>query len=87
MLTEALVDFVVSATLIAVTVTEMLEATLLGAVYRPLVEIVPVVELPPWTPLTNHVTPVLEVPLTLATNCCFRPGVRAAVVGVTLTAT
>jgi hypothetical protein len=33
------------------------------------------------------VTPVLEVPLTEAVNCCFPPAVRATVDGETETAT
>jgi hypothetical protein len=39
-----------------------------GAVKRPLVEIVPVVEFPPVTPFTDHVTAVFVVLETLALN-------------------
>ena len=41
-----------------------------GAVYRPPVEIVPIVEFPPATPSTDHFTAVLLVPVTVAVNCC-----------------
>jgi hypothetical protein len=40
-----------------------------GAVYRPLVLIVPVARLPPVTPLTSQLIPVSVVPLTVAVNC------------------
>ena len=45
--TVALADFVVSATLLAVTLTEPPLGTAWGAVYRPLELIVPTTELPP----------------------------------------
>ena len=63
--TAALAVLVESAAAIAVTVTcngwsgE-------GAVYRPVVEIVPVWVLPPVTPLTCQVTAVLVEPVTVA---------------------
>jgi hypothetical protein len=70
----------------ALTVTEPPEGTLDGAVYRPLLVMVPTVELPPATPFTSQVAAVL-VPLTIALNCCVLPAVTLAEVGVTLTAT
>ena len=60
MVTVALADFDVSAVLVAVT-TALLCALAVGAVYRPLASTEPVVAV--------HVTPVLEVPLTVAVNC------------------
>lgn len=68
-LTAADADFVESAALLAVTVTEEPDGTVLGVLYKPVDEIVPTVELPPCTPFTHHVTPVFVVPLTLAENC------------------
>jgi hypothetical protein len=57
------------ATLCAVTVTDC-EGTVLGAVYKPMVEMVPTVALPPTVPSTSQLTAVLLVPETLALNCC-----------------
>lgn len=58
--TEALAFLVLSATLVAVTVTLLLLVTL-GAVKKPPVEIVP--------PVDDQVTAVFVVPETLALNC------------------
>jgi hypothetical protein len=57
---------------IAVTLLPLLEVvgTEFGAENNPMVEIVPVVLLPPTTPFTSQVIPVLEVPVTAAVNCC-----------------
>ena len=55
--------FVVSARLVAVTVTELAEEMEAGALYKPLVEIVPRLG------LTDHTTPVVAVPVTVAVNC------------------
>jgi hypothetical protein len=55
-----------SALLVMVTVCEPLAD---GAVYSPLVVIVPVLAAPPNTPSTYHLTPVLVVPVTMAANC------------------
>jgi hypothetical protein len=41
----------------------------LGAVYIPFAEMVPSVALPPVTPFTFQVTPVFELPLTVAAYC------------------
>lgn len=46
---------------------------------------VPVVELPPCTPLTSHVTPVFVVPLTEAVNCCVTPVCNVALAGEIVT--
>jgi hypothetical protein len=59
-----------SALLDAVTVTVGGEGIALGAVYKPLGEIVPVVALPPATPPANHVTFLFDTPVTIAWNCC-----------------
>jgi len=60
--TVTAVDFVLSATLVAT--TEYVPAVL-GAVYRPLEEMLP--------PVVDHVTDVLLDPVTLAVNCCVAP--------------
>jgi hypothetical protein len=68
--TEADAIFDVSATLTAVTVTAAGEA---GAVYSPALDIVPTVELPPFTPFTFQVIPVLTALVTVAVNCLVCP--------------
>ncbi len=67
--TVALAERVVSYALVAFTVTEPPEGTATGAVYRPVLEMVPTVELPPWTPFTDQSADVLVVPVTVAVNC------------------
>jgi hypothetical protein len=69
-------DFVLSATLVAVTVNV---PVVLGAVYRPADETVP--------PLAFQLTAVFVVPLTAAVNCWFPPGCRKAERGDTDTDT
>src|SRR5919108_5931357 len=66
-------DFVASAWDTAVTVTVTGLGTAPGAVYRPELEIVPTVALPPVTPLTCQVTVVLLVFCTVAVNCWVPP--------------
>jgi hypothetical protein len=61
---------VLSALLVAVTLMVGGEGMALGAVYKPLGEIVPVLAFPPATPPANHVTLLFEVPVTVAWNCC-----------------
>lgn len=61
MVTDADADWVESACEIAVTVTPAGLGTLVGAVKSPDVEMVPVVEFPPVTPLTCQVTALLVV--------------------------
>jgi hypothetical protein len=65
--TVALPESDVFAALVAVTVCC---PAVLGAVYSPTVETVPVVALPPATPSTDHVTAVFVLPVTVAWNCC-----------------
>jgi len=60
--TAALADFVKSTLLVALTTALVCEVTV-GAVYIPLASIDPAV--------ADHFTAVLEVPLTVAVNCCF----------------
>lgn len=71
--TEAEAVLVVSAFDVALSVTVAGFGTVLGALYRPLDEIVPTVPLPPTIPFTFHVTDVLADPCTVAVNCrvCF----------------
>ncbi len=80
-MTVAEADFVVSATEIAVTVTEAGFGTALGAVYRPAALTVPCVESPPATPFTCQVTAVLVAYNTLAVNCCVWLVCTVALVG------
>src|SRR5437764_207988 len=96
MVTCAEADFVGSACDTAVTVTAAGFGTTAGAVYRPELDIVPTVALPPLTPFTCQVTAVLLVFCTVAVNCCVPPAptvadageivTRTAVVGVVVTA-
>jgi hypothetical protein len=53
-----------SAWLVAVIVTAVLDATVVGAVYTPVLLIEPNV------PLLDHVTAVFVAPVTVAVNCC-----------------
>ena len=59
----ALAVFVASAALIAVTITELELEIVAGAVYKPLVEIVPTAG------FSDHVTAVFVAPETVAANC------------------
>jgi hypothetical protein len=79
--TVAEADFVLSAWLVAVTVTELELGTRSGAVYRPVEEMVPTVVLPPTVLLTDHVTLVLLVLLTVAVNCFVASTTTEAVSG------
>jgi hypothetical protein len=71
--TVALAFLLVSAALVAV--TECVPAAV-GAVYIPVVLIVPPDEFPPATPSTDQFTAVLLVPCTTALNCCCAPVFR-----------
>jgi len=64
--TALLALFVVSAALVAVTVTEFGFGKVDGAEYFPFASIVPTAADPPFMPLTAHVTLGLLAPLTLA---------------------
>jgi hypothetical protein len=66
MVTVAEADFVVSACEVAVTVAVVWLATDAGAVYKPEADSVP-------APVSDQVTAVLVVPLTVAVNCCVPP--------------
>lgn len=83
--TVAVADFVGSATEVAVTVTCGGLGTAVGAVYKPLDEIVPQALPEQPLPLRVQVTLMLEVPLTVAVNCCVIPVTTCAVPGETLT--
>lgn len=74
--TAAVPDLLVSATLVAVTWNE---PAFLPAVNNPVVLIVP--------PVAVHVTAVLLVPVTVAVNCCVPPDATVADEGDTLTDT
>src|SRR6185312_15762507 len=73
MVTLAEADFDESAAEVAVTVKPPAADP---AVNKPLLETVP--------PVAVHVTAVLELPVTVAVNCCVCPGCRVAPVGETL---
>jgi len=60
--TTALADFVGSALLTAVMVSEGLAGGVAGAMNRPVEEIVPTLASPPWTLLTDQVTELSVVP-------------------------
>jgi len=68
MATEAETDFVLSAWLVAVMDTLAGLGIIVGAVYRPELDIVPTVAFPPVTPPAAHVTAVFVVLLTVAEN-------------------
>jgi hypothetical protein len=72
---------VVSACEVAVTVTVAGFGTLLGAVYNPVVEMNPTVEVPPATPFTVQVTAVFVVLVSVGVNCCVKLVVTDADVG------
>ena len=71
----------VSACEVAVTVTVAGVGTLLGAVYNPVEEMNPTVELPPTMPFTDHDKAVFVVLVTVTVNCCVDPVVTDADVG------
>ena len=71
----------------AVTVMVLLVGKMLGAVYTPEVEMVPVAAVPPVTPLTCQRTPVLTLPWTVAVKALVLPSVTEAVFGLMLTVT
>ena len=76
--TDAVADLVGSAVLVAVTVAAVF-ATTAGALYIPLLEIVP--------GEADQVTATLDVFVTRAVNCVDMPEATVAVAGVTTTAT
>ena len=72
---EAAAVFVVSARLVAVTAILWALAIVLGAVYKP------AVEMDPTAGLRDHDTPVLVEPDTEATNCLFWEAVKLTLPG------
>jgi hypothetical protein len=85
--TFAEADVVRSATLVAFSVTVAGEGTLDGAVYNPLVEIIPhAIPVQP-APLTVQISAVFEPPVTFPANCCVCPDVTVALFGLTVIAT
>jgi hypothetical protein len=79
--------FEVSATLVAITLTELGLSAFTGAVYSPSVDTVPTEVLPPLTPFTVQVTFVLLLPVTVAVNCWVCPNLTVAAVGLIVIAT
>ena len=69
------------AALIAVTKIDP-DGIVIGAEYKPELEIVPTVELPPAIPFTAQFTALFIAPVTLAANCCVCPTVKDTAVGV-----
>jgi hypothetical protein len=69
----------------AVMVTVAGDGTAAGAIYMPIAEIVPTVELPPVTPLTCQVTAVFDELATVAVKACEPVAVTVAVPGMTET--
>ena len=78
---------VLSALLDAVIVTVDGEGIALGAVYKPVSEIVPTLAFPPAMPLANHVTVLFEVPVTVTWNCCDWLSATLVCVGCKITVT
>jgi hypothetical protein len=85
--TLAEADLLGSATLVALTVTDGGEGTLIGATYKPLVEIVPHAAPVQPEPLTVHVIAPLEVPLTFQEKLCVPPTASVRLPGFTVTVT
>ena len=76
----ALLDFVGSATLVAVIVTVCAPLIVDGAVYRPFVKV-------PTDGFMDQVTELSELPVTVAENCRLCDAVRVALEGLTPTLT
>src|SRR6266852_5427838 len=72
-------DFVESACAVAVTVTCGGFGAVAGAVYRPVLETVPLAA----PPATLQVTAVFGVPVTVVVNCCVLPTATVTAVGAT----
>jgi len=77
--TDADADFVASACAVAVTVTVGGFGAVAGAVYSPLLEMLPL-EAPP---AMLHVTAVFDAPVTVAVNCCVLPAATLTAIGAT----
>lgn len=87
MVAVTVLDFVGSASEVAVMLTAAGLGMELGAVYKPPELIVPHALPEHPAPLTLQVTVVSVVPVTTALNCCFVPMTTRADCGETLTAT
>jgi hypothetical protein len=85
--TVAAADLVMSAAEVAVTITVGGFGALEGAAYRPVESTVPQLLPEHPAPLTDHVTAVFEVPVTVTWNCWVPPTGTVAVVGDTTTVT
>jgi hypothetical protein len=85
--TVATADFVTSACEVAVTVTVLGAGAVEGAVYSPAGETVPHAAPEHPVPLTDHVTALIGVPVTVAVNCCVAFTFTVDDVGDTETAT
>jgi hypothetical protein len=85
--TDADAPMVVSACEMAVTATVAGIGTVLGAVYKPVVEMKPTVEVPPVTAFTCQVTAVFVVFATVAVNCWVALVTTDAEVGERVTVT
>jgi hypothetical protein len=83
--TAELPDFVASAWLAAVTVTVAGDGRSAGAVYPPLLDIVPKAAFPPGTPFTLQLTVWSVVFATLALKLAEFPSTTDALFGVTVT--
>lgn len=86
MVTLAEADLLGSAALVALTVTDGGEGTLIGATYTPLAEIVPHPVLMQPAPLAVHVTAVLEIPLIFAEKAWVFPTASVRFTGFTVMA-
>jgi len=87
MVAVELPNFVAFWVLVAAMVTLAGFGTVAGALYCPLVVIIPIVLFPPTTPFTDQVTAELNVPVpwTWAVNGWLSPGTSEVLVGLTLT--
>lgn len=85
--TEAFAVELGLAWLAAVIVTEAGLGRSAGAVYRPVLEMVPTFEFPPAVSLTLQFTNVFEEPDTVAVNCCVSPNSTFMLDGETETVT
>jgi hypothetical protein len=85
MVADAVADRVGSVTLVACIVTTFGTGGTAGAVYNPVLSIVPTVTYPPATPFTDHVAPSFVLPVTVAANCCTCSTITVCAEGLTAT--
>src|SRR6516162_3619566 len=74
----------VPSVLVAVTVT-WAGVTVPGAVYKPLLEMLPEAAFDGFTAVMDHVTPGFAAPTTAAVNCCCSPAAKVTLCGLTVT--